>query len=117
MAHTNPSGQPAGQGESGTHVRPSESADYSINARVMQVLARRWVDLSGIEVGTTGGVVLIKGDLEREPGGWDANDDLSRERFVHGLRTAIREIPGVVDVVMELDEHENTEAPWTKRAG
>lgn len=117
MPEMNPSGPRDDVQRGGAGDRSAESADYSINARVMQVLARRWVSLSGIEVGTTGGVVLIKGTLEREPGGWEANDDLARERFVHGLRSAIRGIPGVVEVVMELNEQENTEAPWTERAG
>jgi hypothetical protein len=92
------------------------SADYTINARVMQILTRRWVTLSTVEVGTTDGVVLIKGALEREPGGWEEADDLSRQRFLHSLRTAVRGIPGVVDVVMELNAPEG-EAPRIHGAG
>ncbi len=90
------------------------SADFTINARVMQILARRWIDMTGVEVGTTDGVVLIQGRLEREPKGWGEDDELARERFILSLRAQIRNIPGVADVVMRLHEGDDREAPWAE---
>jgi hypothetical protein len=78
-------------------------ADFAINARVRQVLTRRWVLTEGLEVGTTDGVVLIKGQLEREPGGLTMGTDADAgDRFVRRLRSEIKAIPGVTDVVMEI---------------
>lgn len=83
--------------------RAEAPADFAINARVRHVLARRWVQTDGLEVGTTDGVVLIKGRIEREPGGLTlASDTDAGDRFVHRLRSEIKAIPGVTDVVMEI---------------
>lgn len=90
----------------------SQPADFAINARVRQVLARRWVIPHGLDVGTTDGVVLMKGRVEREPGGpvgTGAED--ARERFLRRLRSEIKAIPGVVEVIMEIPEVERTDTP------
>lgn len=82
-------------------------ADFAINARVRQVLTRRWVRTDGLEVGTTAGVVLIKGRIEREPGGLAlGGDGDAGDRFVRRLRSEIKAIPGVTDVVMEIPSAE-----------
>jgi len=76
--------------------------DFAINARVRQALARRWIRHQGLEVGTTDGVVLVKGRLDMEPGGPDVpGEDFPQERLVRRLRADLVAIPGVVDVVME----------------
>lgn len=77
-------------------------ADFAINAQVRRVLTRRWVRTDGLEVGTTDGVVLIKGSLDREPGSltMSAEPD-ARDRFVRKLRGELMAIPGVTQVVLE----------------
>jgi hypothetical protein len=76
--------------------------DFAINARVRQTLARRWIQHQSLEVGTTDGVVLVKGRLVMEPGGLeDPQEGFPRERFVRRLKTELAAIPGVVDVVVE----------------
>ncbi len=86
-------------------------ADYAINARVRQVLRRRWVRGDGLEIGTTDGVVLLRGPLELEPVSCREDEDsLDRERFLWRLRSELKAIPGVVDVVMEDGDEERTDA-------
>lgn len=85
------------------------SADFAINAKVRQVLARRWVIPEKLEVGTTDGVVLLKGHLEREPAGPGTEDVDARGLFLRRLRTELKAIPGVVDVVMDAPEAERTD--------
>ncbi len=83
------------------------SEDFAVNARVRQLLARHWVRQERLEVGTTDGVVLLKGCLELEPGGAiSLEDERSRQRFVQRLRGDIAAIPGVADLVMELHRAE-----------
>jgi hypothetical protein len=88
----------------------SPAADFAINARVRQVLTRRWVRRDQLEIGTTEGVVVLKGQIEREPGTPETEDDAARERFLHRLRSELKAIPGVVDVVMDTDSTERTQA-------
>ncbi len=89
---------------------PDQPADFAINAKVRQVLARRWVQSEGLEVGTTDGVVLLKGRVEREPGGGSAaGDGVARDRFLWRLRSELRAIPGVVEVVMDMADTERTD--------
>ncbi len=80
-----------------------QRADFTIHARVRQVLTRRWVRTDGLEVGTTDGVVVIKGSLDREPGGFTVGSDPAvRERFIKSLTRELKGIPGVTEVVLEL---------------
>lgn len=84
-------------------------ADYAINARVRQVLSRRWVKLQDLEVGTTDGVVVLKGKLERElDGARGSMDREAYERFLWRLRSELKAIPGVTDVAMEVCDTERT---------
>jgi hypothetical protein len=84
-----------------------QPADFAINAKVRQLLARRWVRTEGLEVGTTDGVVVIKGPLEREPGSLTmASDPDARDRFVWRLKSELRAIPGVTEVVLEVHSTE-----------
>jgi hypothetical protein len=77
--------------------------DFAINARARRAIARRWIRCDHLDVGTTDGVVLVKGRLELEPGGPELVD---RERLIRGLRSDLTAIPGVVDVVMEFHRGE-----------
>lgn len=80
-----------------------QPADFAINAKVRQLLARRWVCVDGLEVGTTDGVVVIKGSLEREPGSLTMGSDSDvGDRFVRRLRGELKAIRGVTDVVLEV---------------
>ena len=87
-----------------------QPADFAINARVRQLLTRRWVNRNGLEVGTTEGVVLLKGPIEREPAGVSSDQDpIAHEQFLWRLRTELKAIPGVIDVVIETPADERTE--------
>jgi len=86
------------------------SVDYAIQARVRQLLARHWVRAEGLVVGTTEGVVVLKGPLAVEPGGGTRLDDpLQRARFLQRLRTEVAAIPGVREVVLEMGSDLGTE--------
>jgi hypothetical protein len=89
----------------------SPAADFAINARVRQVLTRRWVRRDQLEIGTTDGVVVLKGQIEREPAAVETEDPGAQERFLWRLRAELKAIPGVVDVVMDTDSTERTQAP------
>ena len=83
-----------------------EARDFAINAQVRQVLRRHWVCAEAIDIGTTCGVVLLRGQLALEPGGGlDLDEEAARVRFLGQLRGEVRAIPGVVDVVMEFHRH------------
>jgi len=90
-----------------------QPADFAINAKVRQLLNRRWVNLAGLEVGTSDGAVFLRGQLEREPGGSvESETPMARDRFLHRLRNEIKAISGVLEVVMDIDETERTDIPW-----
>jgi hypothetical protein len=72
--------------------------DFAINARVRRTLGRRWIRPQRLDVGTTDGVVFVKGPLEVEPG---FREPFDRERLIRQLRSDLQAIPGVVDVVLE----------------
>ena len=65
--------------------------------------------LQGLEVGTTDGVVVLKGKLERElDGGRDEMDPEAYERFLWRLRSELKAIPGVTEIAMEVCDIERT---------
>jgi hypothetical protein len=77
--------------------------DYVINARVRRVLARHWIEPSNLEVGTTDGVVVLKGRLALElEDGACLTDPLRCARVLRRLKADVAAIPGVHEVVMEL---------------
>ncbi len=88
--------------------------DSKIQARVRILLARRWVDLRSVTVGTTNGVVYIGGTL-RTTGGWRGQgtapggaedrspaDARGPDPWLSRIRREIAEIPEVRDVVFQL---------------
>jgi hypothetical protein len=77
--------------------------DYAINAQVRRVLSRRWIRQQSLDVGTTDGVVLVRGRLEVEPGGPEVVD---RDGLEWRVRRELARIPGVVDVVVEFHRPE-----------
>lgn len=89
-----------------------KAEDYAIAARVRRTLARLWIRTDTLEIGTTEGVVLLKGRLEfasragvRSGEGW--------EHTQSRLGVALRTIPGVVDIVLQLRPPDTSETPCT----
>ncbi len=89
-----------------------EAADFAINARVRHILTRRWIKREGLQIGTTDGVVVVRGPLERESAGPGIEESqTAHDQFLRRLRTELLGIPGVVDVVMEICNSERTDSP------
>lgn len=79
-----------------------KGTDSKIQARVRILLARRWVDLRSITIGTTNGVVYIGGELRPAGGpGLDATGTAApaRDVWCRRIQREIEAIPDVRDVV------------------
>ncbi|MBP7669501.1 MAG: hypothetical protein KA123_02875 [Candidatus Eisenbacteria bacterium] len=83
--------------------------DYAINARVRRVLARHWIDPGSFEVGTTDGVVVMKGRPSFAMEGEEFRDPLRCARMLQRLKSEVAAIPGVNDVVVDLHGGEGAE--------
>lgn len=92
--------------------------DYRINAQIRVILVRRGIDLSKIEYGVTNSVIYVRGKVRtfsiRDSG------DPSRERLeeleaVMRLEKALRQIPGVRDVIFQLDHLVKVGWRWKPR--
>jgi hypothetical protein len=93
--------------------------DSRIQAQVRILLARRWVDLRSLTIGTTNGVVYIGGSLKTNvsPGGPAGTDGAARAKsWTEKLRREISEIPEVRDVVFQIEEAGSTGDPWQQSA-
>ncbi|MCK4414093.1 MAG: hypothetical protein KAY32_11160 [Candidatus Eisenbacteria sp.] len=81
--------------------------DYAIHARVHQLLQRHWIRSERLAVTTADGVVVLSGALAVEPGGGvDLKDATRCTRFLYRLRADVAAIPGVQDVVLNLEYSE-----------
>jgi hypothetical protein len=81
--------------------------DSKIQAKVRILMARRWVDLRSVTIGTTNGVVYVGGALraaEGPGGGATALDPVRRDAWRDRIRREIAAIPDVRDVVFQLEE-------------
>ncbi len=81
--------------------------DSKIQAKVRILLARRWVDLRAVTIGTTNGVVYLGGDLRNAGGpGADLPGLLPgrSSAWLDRIRKEIASIPDVRDVVFTADE-------------
>lgn len=81
--------------------------DSKIQAKVRILLARRWVDLRAVTIGTTNGVVYVGGDLQTAGGpGADAPGLIPgrSDAWLERIRREIASIPEVRDVVFTADE-------------
>lgn len=78
------------------------ATDSKIQAQVRNLLARKWVDLKPLTLGTQNGVVYLGGTL-RMLGGFDRADPASEweSAFVDRLSAEIRGLPDVQDVVFQ----------------
>jgi osmotically-inducible protein OsmY len=89
--------------------------DFRINALVRAMLVRLSIDLAKIEHGATNGVVYVKGTLRT--GIFDPSGDgrLAEIQTAHRLERALRGIPGVRDVVFQLDRVIKVGRRWELR--
>ena len=84
-----------------------KGTDSKIQAKVRILLARRWVDLRSVTIGTTNGVVYIGGELRTESGpglGAPGSAATARDAWCRRIQREIEAIPEVRDVVFRLGE-------------
>jgi hypothetical protein len=92
--------------------------DSKIQARVRLLLARRWVDLRAVTVGTTNGVVYIGGSLQAAAGpgaGLPGGEADRSDSWLGRIRREISEIPEVRDVVFQLQNAGATGELWQEK--
>lgn len=92
--------------------------DYRLNAQVRQVLVRMGVELTKIEHGVTNSVVYVRGTvrsyLDREsPDPVEARH--SQAALVTRLEKMLRRLPGVRDVVFQIDHMTKVGRRWKVR--
>lgn len=82
------------------------SIDSKIQAQVRILLARRWIDLRPLTIGTTNGVVYVGGTLRFTAGaGRELEENgAAREAYLRRLMSELRSIADVSDVVMTFPE-------------
>ncbi len=93
--------------------------DSKIQAKVRILLARRWVDLGSVTVGTTNGVVYLGGRLQATggPGPSGATSDPpGHDAWRQRIRREIAAIPEVRDVVFRLHDTDLPEGPCRERS-
>ena len=84
-----------------------KSVDSRIQARVRVLLARKWVDLKALTVGTTNGVVYLGGVLRLTGATRHGTECVMGGRsWLTRLRQDIASIPEVSDVVFQFHELE-----------
>jgi hypothetical protein len=89
--------------------------DYRMKAQVRAILVRRWVDLSKLEYSVTNGVIYLRGSLR--PYLTERMKDSNRNHEVEvelatRLERSLRLIPGVRDVVFQLDRLKKVGWRW-----
>ncbi len=85
------------------------SIDTKIQAQVRILLARKWIDLRPLTIGTTNGVVYIGGTLRWMTGAGkelEEGNPGAREGYLMRLMGEIRAISEVQDVVLRFPELE-----------
>jgi hypothetical protein len=89
--------------------------DFVIQANIRRMLTRTEIDASQIDFGTVRGVVYIRGTLQlsRLDLSWDS--DKVRDFTVntlYSLEKKIRRIPGVSDVIFQLNNWKKEKGHW-----
>lgn len=89
--------------------------DFVIQANIRRMLTRTEIDTSQIDFGTVRGVVYIQGtfQLSRLDPSWDS--DKARDFTVntlYSLEKKIRRIPGVSDVIFQLNNWKKEKGHW-----
>jgi osmotically-inducible protein OsmY len=92
--------------------------DYRINAQIRVILVRRGIDLSKIEYGVTNSVVYLRGSVRTFT--IRQSSDPSRDRLeeienMARLEKTIRAIPGVKDVIFQMDHLVKVGWRWKPR--
>ena len=92
--------------------------DYRINAQIRVILVRRGIDLAKIEYGVTNSVVYLRGSVRTFA--IRQSNDPSRDRLEEiesmvRLEKAIRAIPGVKDVIFQMDHLVKVGWRWKPR--
>lgn len=82
-----------------------QTIDTQIQARVRLLLARKWVDLKSLTIGTTNGTVYLGGGLKLTGGGAKGEARGGRT-WLTRLRQEICAIPEVNDVVFQFHQIE-----------
>ena len=90
-----------------------EVSDIDINRQIRQALVRFWIDLGRLSIRTTGGVVMIRGLLQKVPG---ATGELNTTT-VGNLFSDIRRIQGVRRIQSEFSNWISTGNGWQPGAG
>ncbi len=88
-----------------------QTNDSQIQARVRLLLARKWVDLKSLTVGTTNGVVYLGGGLKLTGGKTESGGPRGGRTWLTRLRQEICAIPEVHDVVFQFHELEEVVDP------
>jgi hypothetical protein len=102
----------------GRRKRPLSYDDYRLNAQVRALLVRRGIDLAKVEYGVTNSVVYIKGVVR--PYFTEDATDPSQARVremetVARLERTLRAMPGIRDVVFQLDRLVKVGWKWKPR--
>jgi len=92
--------------------------DYRINAQIRVILVRRGIDLSKVEYGVTNSVVYLRGSLRTftiRQSNDPSRDRLQEVETMMRLEKTIRAIPGVKDVVCQMDHLVKVGWRWKPR--
>lgn len=92
--------------------------DYRINAQIRVILVRRGIDLSKIEYGVTNSVVYLRGSVRTfaiRQSSDPSRDRLEEIESMVRLEKAIRAIPGVKDVIFQMDHLVKVGWRWKPR--
>jgi hypothetical protein len=92
--------------------------DYRINAQIRTLLVRRGIDLSRIEYGVTNSVVYIRGSIRTfsiRQSNDPSQDRLQEIEAMTRLEKALRAMPGVRDVVFQMDHLVKVGWRWKPR--
>lgn len=93
-------------------------SDYRLNAQVRALLVRRGIDLVKVEHGVTNSVVYLRGSVRSyllRPTEDPSQARLQEIETVSRLERALRSMPGVRDVVMQLDHCVKVGWRWKPR--
>jgi len=89
--------------------------DFIIQANIRRILARTEIDVSQMDFGTVRGVVYIQGTFQvsRFDPSWDSDKvNEFTVNTLYSLEKKIRCIPGVLDVIFQLNNWRKEKGHW-----